>query len=80
MSLYKDFKSLPDEKKLEAKMSLMQAVYNVKCPPLVPQAQVPASTVTSLSSSAGAGRVVQPVSWTATVNFLANMTRFCLVM
>ena len=30
MSLYKDFKTLPDDKKIEAKMALMEALYNVK--------------------------------------------------
>jgi len=53
MSLYKDFKSLPEENKLEAKMTLMQAMYSVKYRPVVPHAQVPASTLMSPSSSAG---------------------------
>jgi len=30
MSLYKDFRGLPDDQKLEAKMALMQAMCTVK--------------------------------------------------
>jgi len=30
MSWYKDFRGLPDDQKLEAKMALMQAMYTVK--------------------------------------------------
>jgi len=49
MSLYKDFRGVPDHQKLEAKMALMQAMYTVKHGrgQIPPETQVPPAATTS---------------------------------
>ena len=49
MSLYKDFRGIPDDQKLEAKMALMQAMYTVKHGRgrIPPETQVPPAATTS---------------------------------